>query len=141
MGGTYVARWSKCPRRTDTCPASLPANFAVWLASQEARFLRGKFVWAMWVSRQRTVALWQSLRRADVSRMWTNSRSEPRRSRAIPGTLPLTSWAGRSEWTATCCSRRLLRKRPGLPCRIIATRSHLDTRARYYHSGEACMMA
>ncbi|QSZ37338.1 hypothetical protein DSL72_009436 [Monilinia vaccinii-corymbosi] len=28
--------------------ASLPASFNVWLASPEARFLRGKFVWANW---------------------------------------------------------------------------------------------
>jgi hypothetical protein len=27
---------------------SLPANFAVWLASPEARFLTGKMVWAHW---------------------------------------------------------------------------------------------
>ena len=28
--------------------ASLPANFNVWLASPEARFLNGRFVWANW---------------------------------------------------------------------------------------------
>lgn len=27
---------------------SLPASFHVWLASPEARFLKGKFVWANW---------------------------------------------------------------------------------------------
>lgn len=26
----------------------LPGDFAVWLASPEARFLAGKFVWAQW---------------------------------------------------------------------------------------------
>lgn len=30
------------------CPVELPAHFFVWLASQEAEFLRGKFVWANW---------------------------------------------------------------------------------------------
>ncbi|GMG30698.1 unnamed protein product [Aspergillus oryzae] len=29
-------------------PVSLPASFNVWLASREARFLRGKFLWANW---------------------------------------------------------------------------------------------
>jgi hypothetical protein len=27
---------------------SLPANFCVWLASPEAQFLKGKFLWANW---------------------------------------------------------------------------------------------
>jgi hypothetical protein len=27
---------------------SLPADFSVWLASPEARFLKGKFLWANW---------------------------------------------------------------------------------------------
>ena len=27
---------------------SLPGGFNVWLASDEARFLKGKFVWANW---------------------------------------------------------------------------------------------
>lgn len=27
---------------------SLPATFSVWLASPEARFLKGKFLWANW---------------------------------------------------------------------------------------------
>lgn len=27
---------------------SLPAHFLLWLASSEARFLNGKFVWANW---------------------------------------------------------------------------------------------
>jgi hypothetical protein len=26
----------------------LPAHFLVWLASEEAKFLKGKFVWANW---------------------------------------------------------------------------------------------
>jgi hypothetical protein len=26
----------------------LPAHFCVWLASAEAKFLKGKFVWANW---------------------------------------------------------------------------------------------
>lgn len=26
----------------------LPAHFLVWLASEEAEFLKGKFVWANW---------------------------------------------------------------------------------------------
>ena len=26
----------------------LPGNFAVWLASPEAKFLSGRFVWAEW---------------------------------------------------------------------------------------------
>jgi hypothetical protein len=26
----------------------LPAHFLVWLASDEAKFLKGKFVWANW---------------------------------------------------------------------------------------------
>jgi hypothetical protein len=28
--------------------ARLPGDFAVWLASPEATFLNGKFVWAQW---------------------------------------------------------------------------------------------
>jgi len=28
--------------------AELPAEFCVWLASSEAKFLKGKFVWANW---------------------------------------------------------------------------------------------
>ena len=27
---------------------SLPSSFSVWLASPEARFLKGKFLWANW---------------------------------------------------------------------------------------------
>jgi hypothetical protein len=27
---------------------SLPADFMVWLASEEAAFLKGKYVWANW---------------------------------------------------------------------------------------------
>ena len=29
-------------------PVSLPASFIVWLASSEASFLKGKFLWANW---------------------------------------------------------------------------------------------
>lgn len=28
--------------------AQLPGHFAVWLCSEEAKFLRGKFVWSNW---------------------------------------------------------------------------------------------
>lgn len=27
---------------------ALPTHFAVWLCSEEAKFLRGRFVWANW---------------------------------------------------------------------------------------------
>jgi hypothetical protein len=30
----------------------LPAHFLVWLASEEAAFLRGKFVWANWDAKE-----------------------------------------------------------------------------------------
>lgn len=33
---------------TSNTTAELPANFAVWAASPEAKFLHGKFVWANW---------------------------------------------------------------------------------------------
>ena len=33
---------------TDFDLVSLPASFNVWLASPEARFLKGKFLWANW---------------------------------------------------------------------------------------------
>ena len=33
---------------TDRDIVALPAHFAVWLASDEARYLRGKMVWASW---------------------------------------------------------------------------------------------
>lgn len=33
---------------TDFHLVSLPASFHVWLASPEARFLKGKFLWANW---------------------------------------------------------------------------------------------
>ena len=33
---------------TDYHLVSLPASFSVWLASPEARFLKGKFLWANW---------------------------------------------------------------------------------------------
>lgn len=29
-------------------PVSLPASFSVWLASGEAHFLKGKYLWANW---------------------------------------------------------------------------------------------
>lgn len=32
----------------DPATVLLPAHFAVWAASPEARFLNGKFVWAHW---------------------------------------------------------------------------------------------
>lgn len=35
----------------------LPAHFLVWLASEEAKFLRGKFVWANWDAQE---LLWRS---------------------------------------------------------------------------------
>lgn len=34
------------PPHIDTL--ELPSHFAVWLCSEEAKFLRGKFVWANW---------------------------------------------------------------------------------------------
>ena len=34
--------------KADIDPVSLPASFNVWLASLEARFLKGKFLWANW---------------------------------------------------------------------------------------------
>lgn len=33
---------------TDITLVSLPASFNVWLASPEARFLKGKFLWTNW---------------------------------------------------------------------------------------------
>jgi len=30
------------------CVANLPGNYAVWLASDEAKFLAGRFTWAQW---------------------------------------------------------------------------------------------
>lgn len=33
---------------TDQCLVSLPASFYLWLASPEANFLKGKFLWANW---------------------------------------------------------------------------------------------
>jgi hypothetical protein len=32
----------------DPLTVDLPANFAVWLASTEASFLNGRYVWANW---------------------------------------------------------------------------------------------
>lgn len=32
----------------DMTLVSLPASFSVWLASEEARFLKGKFLWTNW---------------------------------------------------------------------------------------------
>lgn len=34
--------------KTGTDTLQLPADFAVWLASPEARFLKGRFVYANW---------------------------------------------------------------------------------------------
>ena len=31
-----------------TCLVSLPASFNLWLASSEAKFLKGKFLWCNW---------------------------------------------------------------------------------------------
>lgn len=39
--------WVKC-HEADFDLVSLPASFSVWLASPEARFLKGKFLWANW---------------------------------------------------------------------------------------------
>jgi len=33
---------------TDTMLAALPGQFAVWLASLEAKFLKSKYVWVNW---------------------------------------------------------------------------------------------
>jgi hypothetical protein len=33
---------------TLTCAVELPGTFVVWAASDEAKFLNGKFVWAHW---------------------------------------------------------------------------------------------
>jgi hypothetical protein len=33
---------------TDTMLAALPSQFAVWLASSEAKFLKSKYVWVNW---------------------------------------------------------------------------------------------
>jgi hypothetical protein len=33
---------------TNKCIVSLPRDFAVWLVSDEAKFLRGKLVWCNW---------------------------------------------------------------------------------------------
>jgi hypothetical protein len=34
--------------KANLAQVSLPASFNVWLASPEARFLKGKFLWANW---------------------------------------------------------------------------------------------
>lgn len=33
---------------SNDCSADLPGQFAVWAASEEAKFLHGRFVWAKW---------------------------------------------------------------------------------------------
>lgn len=33
---------------SDTSTEFLPGNYAVWAASEEARFLHGRFTWAAW---------------------------------------------------------------------------------------------
>lgn len=33
---------------TNTSPVELPGDFVVWVASPEAKFLKGKFVWCNW---------------------------------------------------------------------------------------------
>ena len=37
-----------CVKLTAWCAVSLPGSFNVWVASPEARFLKGKFLWANW---------------------------------------------------------------------------------------------
>lgn len=34
--------------RLTSLPVSMPASFNLWLASPEARFLKGRFLWANW---------------------------------------------------------------------------------------------
>lgn len=41
-----AARTGKTPSHFDE--PELPAHFAVWLCSEEAKFLRGRFVWCNW---------------------------------------------------------------------------------------------
>ncbi|KAK1991159.1 short chain dehydrogenase [Colletotrichum falcatum] len=46
--------------------AALPGNFAVWAASEEARFLHGRFVWAKWdVEELKTGEIGDKLRKND----------------------------------------------------------------------------
>lgn len=40
--------WKVKYEEADFDSVSLPASFNVWLASAEARFLKGKFLWANW---------------------------------------------------------------------------------------------
>ena len=40
--------YAACSNRANKCTADLAGDFVVWLASQEAKFLRGKFVWVNW---------------------------------------------------------------------------------------------
>jgi NAD(P)-dependent dehydrogenase (short-subunit alcohol dehydrogenase family) len=40
--------WIRCIMILTPLPVELPAHFLVWLASDEAAFLRNKFVWANW---------------------------------------------------------------------------------------------
>jgi len=39
---------SKVNKEVDLFLVSLPGSFHLWLASPEARFLKGKFLWANW---------------------------------------------------------------------------------------------
>lgn len=58
--GTITTEMSAKAGVPGTTTLELPAHFCVWLASQEAKFLRSKFVWANWdvdelVSRQEEI--------------------------------------------------------------------------------------
>lgn len=48
----------------------LPAHFAVWLTSEEADFLKGRFLWANWdileLQEQKKEILEQDLLRLDI---------------------------------------------------------------------------
>lgn len=47
VSGT-IARCNREYNDTNSNLVSLPASFNVWLASPEARFLKGKFLWCNW---------------------------------------------------------------------------------------------
>ena len=48
MTVSYMTVYCMVYLETDFDSVSLPASFNVWLASPEARFLKGKFLWANW---------------------------------------------------------------------------------------------
>lgn len=52
LAAQMMVRWMKACgadyHETDFALVSLPASFNVWLASPEAHFLKGKFLWANW---------------------------------------------------------------------------------------------